>query len=245
WLAYHRHELDEAAQRFDALRRHHPNAVAGYAGGARITRDQFRLAEAEALLEEASRRFSDDPNLLCEHARIPLFHPLRRERDPEEALRRAERLLARFPFFEEGYLLGVRILRELGRAEEADELAQIGIGLLPQSAALAVEYGHNAHERDDRPEAIRRYTEATERFPHHAGGPIGLAAALSLSGHHIEAEEVITGAIERFPADPAVFAEFAQVAVRREDWGAALARWSDAQKRFPDEQQFAHRIFEA
>jgi tetratricopeptide (TPR) repeat protein len=245
WLAYQQHELDEAARRFETVRRRFPDLVTGYTGGARVMRDQFRLAEAEAMLEEAQRRFPEDPALLCEHARIPLFHPLRRERDPEEALRRTERLLARFPFFEEGHLLGIRTLRELGRWGDADELAQIAIGLLPQSAAAAVEYGHNARERNDPAEAIRRYGEARERFPDDPGGPIGLAAALSPSGRDAEAEAALSMAKERFPANPAVFAEFAQLAVRREDWVEVLARWSDAQQRFPDEQQFAHRIFEA
>src|ERR1044071_9895358 len=44
------------------------------------------------------------------------------------------------------------------------------------------------------------------------------AAALSSSGRHAEAEQALK---------------------------EALARWSEAQKRFPDDQQFAHRIFEA
>ena len=72
-------------------------------------------------------------------------------------MRRTERLLAKFPFFEDRYLLGIRTLRELGRQEDADELAQIGAGILPQSAAIALEHGHNARERGDWPEAIWRY----------------------------------------------------------------------------------------
>ena len=245
WLAYRRHELDEAARRFEAVRRRFPDLLTGYTAGAMALRDQFRLSEAEALLEEAQRRFPEDPAPLLEHARIPLFHPLRRERDPEEALRRTERLLAKFPFCEEGYLLGVRILRQLGRPAEADELTEIGIGLVPQSAALAVEHGNNAREGGDWPEAIWRYGAARQRFPDHSGGSIGLAAALSSSGRHAEAEQALKEAMQRFPGDAAVFAEFAQIAVRREDWTEALARWSEAQKRFPDDQQFAHRIFEA
>lgn len=244
WLAYRRHEFDETARRFEAMRHRFPDLVTGYTGGAAALRDQFRPAEAEALLEEAHRRFPDDPAPLLEHARIPSFHPLRRERDPEETMRRAERLLAKFPFFEDAYLLGIRTLRELGRPDEADELGQIGMGLLPDSAPLAMEHANNARERGDWPEAIWRFGAARQRFPNRPGGPIGLAACLSLSGRDTEAEQVLKEAMERFPGDPGVFAEFAQLAVRREDWAEALARWSDAQKRFPDDQQFAHRIFE-
>jgi tetratricopeptide (TPR) repeat protein len=245
WIAYHRHQLDEALARFETVRQRFPDLVTGYTAGAAVLRDQFHLAEAEAMLEAAQGRFPDEPRLPYEHARIPLFHPLRRERDPEEALRRTERLLARFPFFEDGYLLAVRTFRELGRSAEADELAQIGTGLLPQSAAIAIEHGHNARERGDWPEAIWRYGAVRQRFPSHSGGPIGLAAALSQSGRNAEAEQVLGDAMQNFPADPAVFAEFARIAVRQEDWAEALTRWSDAQKRFPDEQEFAHRIFEA
>jgi tetratricopeptide (TPR) repeat protein len=244
WLAYHRHLPEAAGQRFSELRRRFPGLLAGYLGGARVFRDQFRLAEAEAMLEEAHRRFPDEPSLLSEHARIPLFHPLRRERDPEEAMRRVERLLAKFPLFEEAYLLGVRTLRELGRPSEADELAEIGIGLLPQSAALAIEHANNARERGDWAEAIWRYGAARQRFPDDPGGPTGLAASLSLSGRHADGEQALREAMERFPANSAVFAEFARIAVRQEEWAEALARWREAQKRFPDEQEFAHRIFE-
>jgi tetratricopeptide (TPR) repeat protein len=244
WLAYHRHLPEEAGQRFAELRCRFPALLAGYLGGARVLRDQFRLAEAEAILEEAHHRFPDQPSLLCEHARIPLFHPLRRERDPEEAMRRVERLLAKFPLCEEAYLLGVRTLRELGRPSEADELAEIGIGLLPQSAALAIENANNARERGDWAEAIWRYGAARQRFPEEPGGPIGLAASLSLSGRHVEAEQALREAMERFPGNSAAFAEFARIAVRQEDWPEALTRWRQAQKRFPDEQEFAHRIFE-
>lgn len=244
WLAYHRHLPEEAGLRFAELRRRFPDLLAGYVGGARVLRDQFRLAEAEAMLEGAHQRFPDEPSLLSEHARIPLFHPLRRERDPEDAMRRVERLLAKFPLFEEAYLLGVRTLRELDRPPEADELAEIGIGLLPQSAALALEHANNARERGDWAEAIWRYGAARQRFPDEPGGPIGLAASLSLSGRHTEAEQALREAMERFPGNSAVFAEFARTAVRQEDWSEALARWREAQKRFPDEQEFAHRIFE-
>jgi tetratricopeptide (TPR) repeat protein len=245
WVAFHRHENEAAVQRFAAMRSRFPDLVAGYTGGAMALRNLFRLAEAEALLQEAQQRFPDDPKIPFEYAQIPMFHPLRRERDPEEALRRLARLRERFPDFEDGWVLAMRYLREIGRVAQADALAQIGMEALPRSAGLALEYANNARERTDWTEAVRRYAAAQAAFPDHAGAAIGLGASLSAAGRHDDAEPVWRAATERFPNDGAVFAEFGQIAARRGDWPAALARWTDGQQRFPDQQEFAHRIFEA
>ena len=245
WSAFHRHEFDDAVQRFAALRERFPDTLAGYTGGAMALRNLFRLGEAEAILVEAQRRFPDEPRVLLEHAQIPMFHPLRRERDPEEALRRLAELRARFPDFEDGYVVAIRYLRDAGRTEEADGQAGAALERLPNSSALALEYGNSARDRGDWAEAIRRYEAARSRFPDQPGGAIGLAASLSMAGRHQEAERIIEETIERFPNTPAAFNEFAWLAARRDDWDAALARWTEAQRRFPDDQDFAHRLFEA
>ncbi|HEX6840444.1 MAG TPA: tetratricopeptide repeat protein, partial [Stellaceae bacterium] len=245
WIAYHRHEFEDAVRRFAELRDRFPAIIAGYTGGAMALRNLFRLGEAEALLEEAARRFPDDPKIPFEHAQLPMFHPLRRERDPEEALRRLAALRERFPDFEEGYVVALRYLREADRSAEGDTLAEAGLARLPDGAALVVEYSNNARERADWAEAVRRFETARSRFPGDPGGAIGLAASLSAAGRHDEAEQVAREATERFPSVPAAFNEFAWAAARRDDWAMALARWTEAQRHFPDEQDFAHRIFEA
>lgn len=245
WSAFHRHELEPAVQRFAALRARFPETLTGYTGGATALRNLFRLAEAEALLDEAQRRFPGEPRILLEHAQLPMFHPLRRERDPEEALRRLAALRARFPDCEDGYVTGIRYLREAGRTDQAEALALTGLERLPDSAALTLEYGSIARDRADWPEAIRRYETAHRRFPDQPGGAIGLAASLAMAGQYEEAEQLLQETIERFPTAVAAFHEFGWVAARRDDWAAALMRWSEGQRRFPDELEFAHRLFEA
>ena len=245
WIAHHRHEFEDAVQRFAELRHRFPEIAAGYTGGAMALRNLFRLAEAEGLLTAAQRRFPDDPKIVFEHAQIPMFHPLRRERDPEKALRRLANLRERFPDFEQGYVVALRYLREVGRSAEGDALAESGLVRLTDGAALAIEYGNNARDRTDWAEAIRRFEAARSRFPDHPGAAVGLATSLSMASRHDETEQVLRAALERFPSTPAVFNEFGWAAARRDDWAAALARWTEAQQRFPDEQDFAHRIFEA
>src|SRR5438270_4764064 len=155
------------------------------------------MRAGEPLVEEAPQCLRKEPRVLFEHAQLPMFHPLRRERDPDEALRRLNLLREAFPDFEEGYVQALRYLREGGRFDEADVLAQSGLQRLPGSAALAVEYGNNAGERANWAESIRRFETAVKNFPTDAGAAIGLAASLSMAGRHDAAEQLLTEAIER------------------------------------------------
>lgn len=244
WLAYRRHELVEAGRRFGLMRERFPKVKTGYAGGALVLRDLFRLEEAEAMLEDAHRLFPDDAGIAFDHAQLPMFHPLRRQRNPELTLQRLGRLRQAFPDFENGYVQAIRYLRESERLDEADALAAVGAARLPNSPAIQVEYGNNARERADWAVAIERYSLAKDRFPQNPGGWVGLAASLSAAGRRGEAEAVLREATEHFPTVTAVFDEYAHIAARDDDWREALARWTAAQQRFPDEQSFAHRLYE-
>lgn len=78
WIAQLTHDWPEATRRWEAVRRQFPEIVAGYTGGARVLRDQLRLGEAETLLEEAQRRFPDDPVLAVRtrpHSHVPPAAP--------------------------------------------------------------------------------------------------------------------------------------------------------------------------
>ncbi|HXQ53712.1 MAG TPA: tetratricopeptide repeat protein [Stellaceae bacterium] len=244
-FAMRENRLDEAARRFAAMRENFPRAASGHIGGALCLRNQFRLREAEKMLERAQELLPGEPRFSFEHAQIPIYAPLRRDRDPDEAIRRVERLIARFPTFEEGYGLGVRYYREAERLDEADALARAGMERFPASVTLALEHGHTARRRGDLDEAARRFTSVRDRFPHHHGGIVGLAGTLSAGGRYDEAEAILRAAMERFPAEKAVVSEFAQIAARQGHWREALERWSEADRRFPDDQEFSQRMFDA
>lgn len=245
WLAYGRKLIDEAERRFDAVRRRFPDDPVGHLGAALLLRDRFKLREAEAVLEDAGKRLPGARRLVLEHARLPMFPPLKRDRDPDEAFRRLGQVRLRFPDYEEAYLTEVRFARQEGRLAEAETVAAAGLRALPQSSALATEYGAIAAERGDGTEAVARFAAARDRFPHDAGGVLGLASALCATGRYDEADTMLRDALARFPTTPAVFVEYGRIAARREDWPEALARWLEGQRRFADEREFDHRIFEA
>jgi tetratricopeptide (TPR) repeat protein len=244
-IALRQRREDEAARRYQRLRERFPKIGAGYTGGALCLRNQFRLREAEELLEKARDLVPNDPRIPFEYAQLPVFDPFKEKRDYAEALRRLEALRNEFPDYEEGYLVAIRHHRQHGRFAEADTLALAGIERLPNSPAVAMEYGNTAREKRDWAQAVDRYSAMRTRFPNHPGATIGLAGVLSSSERYEEADVTLREAIERFPGEKAVFNEYGSVAVRRGEWKEALSRWSDAYRRFPDAKEFAHRIFEA
>ena len=116
---------------------------------------------------------------------------------------------------------------------------------LPNSHALAIQPAEAAERRHDWPEAIARYTSVKDRFPHQPGGEVGLARALAGVGRFPEAETMLRETMTRFPANKAPFAEYADLAMRQENWAEALHRWTQATDRFPEERSFAHRAYDA
>jgi tetratricopeptide (TPR) repeat protein len=244
WAAYQQNRLDDAAARFAALRARFPDQPDGWIGGALVLRNASRLTAAEQLLAEGVQRLPNQPRVALEHAQLPVFPVFAEQKNWPETLRRMAVLRDRFPEFEQGWLTAVRLLRQAGRNEEAEDLARRGSERIPASTDLAVEYARAAEERADWPEAVRRYTALKRRFPTFSGSDLGLARALAGTGRHDEAEALVQDAMARVPNDPAPFATYAQFATDRQDWAAAHRRWSDAHHRFPAEKDFAHRVFD-
>ncbi|HVH80356.1 MAG TPA: tetratricopeptide repeat protein, partial [Stellaceae bacterium] len=147
WLALNRKLPDEAERRFELVRTRFPDDPVGHLGAALVLRDKFELAATEALLEEACRRLPEARRLALEHAQLPMFAPLKRDRDPDEALRRLERVRERFPDYDEAYLAAIRYLRQEGRLDEADTVCAGACERLTQSPTVFTEYGAIAAER--------------------------------------------------------------------------------------------------
>jgi tetratricopeptide (TPR) repeat protein len=244
-LALSQHRWDEAQYRYGRLRHAFPTQPDGWRGGAAVLRYQFKFLEAEALLEQAMDRFPDVPQFSLDHAQLPIAPAFAHEKDWPETLRRLERLYQRYPAFETGFLTGIRLLKEAGYPGRAEGVAQLASERLTDSFGLAMQFAEAAEKRHDWPVAVARYSRVKDRFRNQPGGEIGLARALAGEGRFADAEQMLQETMLRFPADPTSFAEYADLAMRQENWAAGLQRWTDAQDRFPQERQFAHRIFDA
>jgi tetratricopeptide (TPR) repeat protein len=244
-MALRHNNFEVAAQRFADVRARFPHIVGGWTGGAYALRYQFKLAEADALLEEAALRLPSEPAILLNYAQIPTL-PLRKEdRDRPEAVRRFRSLCERFPDFVPGHVAAIRCLCEGDDYDAADAAAVEAVRLLPDSADVALAHAEVSRERADWPEAVSRYHALVDRFPDNPQAYAGLGGALVNANRTQEAESVLRDAMERFPFHAPLFASYAEAAVQRHDWAEALQRWKDAQRRFPDERRFAHRVFEA
>jgi tetratricopeptide (TPR) repeat protein len=244
-LALGQHRWDEAQYRYGRLRHAFPTQPDGWRGGAAVLRFQFKFIEAEALLEQAIERFPEVAQFSLDHAQIPIAPAFAHQKDWPETLRRLERLYQRYPAFETGLLTGIRLLKEAGYPGRAEAVAQLASERLVDSFALAMQFAEAAEKRHDWPAAVTRYTSVKDRFRDQPGGEIGLARALAGEGRFAHAERMLEATMLRFPADPTSFAEYADLAMRQEHWADGLQRWTDAQERFPQERQFAHRIFDA
>jgi predicted Zn-dependent protease len=245
WIAMHQNRWDEAGSRFDIVRSRFPDKADGWRGGASVLKATFQFPAAEKLLEEAMTRFPDNPQFYLDHAQIPVAPAFAEQKDWPETLRRLDHLNAKFPDFEAGLLAGVRLLKNAGKPEQSEALAETATERLPNSYALAIQCAEAAAERQVLQLAIGRYTRIKDRFPELPGGEVGLARVLAENSRIDEAETLLRGTMTRFPTHPEPFAAFADIALRREDWTEAFVRWTDAVKRFPHEKDFAHRAYDA
>jgi tetratricopeptide (TPR) repeat protein len=96
-----------------------------------------------------------------------------------------------------------------------------------------VSAARQAAEAQDWARAIELWSEIITDFPDAAAGFIGKAGALRELGRLGEADALLKQAMAQFPLDLWVAAEHAGISVRRRDWGEALHRWEEVQRRFP------------
>jgi tetratricopeptide (TPR) repeat protein len=244
-IALQLNRWDDAQTRFQQLRERFPAIPDGWQAGAAVLRHQFQFAEAETMLEQAMARFPGVPQFVLDHAQMPVAPHFAHEKNWPETLRRLDKLQTAFPSFEAGFVAGVRALNDSGQPDQAEALARSAGERLPDSYALAIQYAQAAEDRRDWPQAFARYAAVRDRFTDQPGGEAGLARALAGEGRFEEAEAMLRATMARFPTHPAPFAEYAEFATRQEKWADALERWTVAQDRFPQEQQFAHRAYEA
>ena len=229
-----------ALQRWAALRQSHPEQLPGYVAGAAALHAAGRADEAEALLVEAVTRFPDEREPAIEHAWLA-----NRRHDWDDAARRWAALRRAYPDEVAGYCGAAQALRQLRRFDEAEAVIGEGMQRLPASPEPLVEHAWIAQDTADWVEAASRWQRVRERQPDHVAAYAIAAEALAQAGRLDEAEVLAAEARARFPENPLPFAAAARIAETRRDWAAAAARWQEALRRFPDEREFAERLYEA
>jgi predicted Zn-dependent protease len=129
--AMRRRDWAEAAQRFQRLRRHHPDRYEGYDQAATALSEDGRFDEAEALIAEGKQRTN---HWTMWQAAAKLAE---RAGDGEEAVRRWEALRARFPAEQAGYVHGAEALARFDRGEEAVALIRQARDFFPGNKLVA------------------------------------------------------------------------------------------------------------
>ena len=243
-LAMRMSQFEEALDRFAVIRLRRPHDPAAHLGYAKALRSLFRLAEANEALVEGQKLAPDNPELWLDHALLPVYAPLARDRNPAEALRRLAHVRERFPSWEAGYAQSIQVMRNNGRLDEASEVAGLGCLACPTSAKLQVLQASILQEQGSWGEARDCYADISVRFPNLPDGAIGQARAMALLGEDLESDKVLKGVIAKFPGVAAGYAAYAEAAMQRRDWPAAAVRCQIAAAAFPDDRSFVQKLYE-
>jgi tetratricopeptide (TPR) repeat protein len=196
-----------------------------------ITKDSIDLAlnlgcydEAEALILGADRCYPDSEPVALARG---LVRVASLRGDKEEALRRAETLLRRFPAKPEGYHLTTDCLNRLGRHDEADAVMARGAAKFPTDFFIMEHYARIATQRRTWPEALRRWKLMQGRIENIAV-PLGIARCLREMNRLTEAEKVLTEAPSHYKPNVEFLIESASLATAKGDIEEAIQCWHEA-----------------
>jgi tetratricopeptide (TPR) repeat protein len=141
---------------------------------------------------------------------------------------------------------GVSLAR-LGRYDEARQLLSEGAVAFPHERAYPIELGRIAISLEDWPTAEMHWRAALQRDPRTWWIYTELAGVLDRQGRFGDAEAVLAEAREQCdePNEITLFTYPARLAWKREDWVGAVARWAEAKRRFPKDEDVTLRFHEA
>jgi len=187
------------------------------------------VAQADALLLHGATAFPDHVPLALECARNAF-----RSGDWTAALERWRAVMDRFPDSPDAFAGVGASLQLLGHLDDAEPILAEAAGRFPNHVEIAIELARVPHRRADWPAALARWSDVVRRFPDHPEGYAGAGVALQLLDRLDEADVLLRGAADRFPAHWGIAIEYARIPHRRADWQAALQRWRAVIERCPD-----------
>ncbi len=219
-------------------------------------REMLQIAAREAsralLWEEAGRLWErllalcpDDPHVALDAA-IAFIGPRggRKKRLPG-VLRQLERVHEKFPDFVPAYGEHIRTLREAGRIDEAETMADAACARFPADHALAMAAARVAEDRGHHDLALARLEQARGATAPGARLEAEYARALSLAGRMDEADRVCAAAMALFPGNFKLVEQYVALATRKGDFTLAAQRADAALRRAPGNPQlrrFAGRV---
>jgi tetratricopeptide (TPR) repeat protein len=183
-------------------------------------RDQGRLDEAKALLEAAHQQAPADVDLLKALAQVAS-----RQGDFARAEAWWRAVLIQQPQLADAHSALALALRRLDRADDADALLAQAIALYPGNFTLAAAWARDAADRQDWPEARRRWAVVGERFPAEGHPWWQEGIALREAGLMEEARAHFQAGAERFPTDPSFPHDLGLLAQGRGDHADAERWW--------------------
>jgi tetratricopeptide (TPR) repeat protein len=155
-----RRDWPEALRRWKVMSDQFRDQWLGPLGVAQCLREMGRFAEAEEILGGACETFYKSDWLFAEAADLATA-----KGDLEEAVRRWERVLTRFPGLIVAYPRAAETMNKIGRIAQADELLTFAVNRFQSDIYVHLEYARNAHRREDWGVAADRWGLVCERFP--------------------------------------------------------------------------------
>jgi predicted Zn-dependent protease len=185
---------------------------------------------AQALIEQALQAFPYDGDVLSAWAHLAM-----RQRDWALAIERSATMRARCPQHIDGYLHANAALCAAQLYDEAEALSRDTMQRFPDEAAPVIDHAKIALDRGDWPEALRRCDILRSRYPGHPFGYTAGARALQETGDAAAADAMLDQVLRSFPTDVEALLTWAEMAMRRRDWPAAIERCAIMRDRLPNQ----------
>jgi tetratricopeptide (TPR) repeat protein len=225
-----RRDWPEAERRWRQVHDRFADRPDGLLGTALALREQRRLDECEAVLQQGMQSFPNEWRLLEAAALLAQVR-----RDWPSAIAHWTALLARFPDNVAAHQGRVMALREAKRLDEAEAALAAAQSRLPPSVALLSEQARLAAARSDWDRARTAWQAVRDLTPHSPRPVAEIGEILLRQKRYDDAEQFLSGELDRFADSPEVASCHAKVATRKRLWSEAARRWAVLEKRFPDD----------
>jgi tetratricopeptide (TPR) repeat protein len=234
-----RQMFKEAAGLWEDVIARFPNSWVGYRGRFLLLVQTGQHDEADAMLVTDAANFSMDEGAIHDLARLA---ERRREWGRAEALWRRFIAINDLPPWAHRGL--ARALSEQGDFLRSYEVLEHAIGRYPTDMGLAIELAQTSERQENWKIAAERWRNVAAAWPEEPlEGILGEVHALRRLQEFDAADALVTEALTRHGDRPELWEALGLNAMAREDWQSALARFEEAQQRFPAETRFHSRIF--